>query len=360
MKQNKKLIYKYSWSSKIQHRFWSVNSVLVFLLLSLIEKKLQHRVQSLDQEHHNRHDALTAIVLSEVIKLTVSVPLAFRKTEYSTKISTTSSGSRPSGWAALANGHQEAAIPAGLYTLATFLQSGGAYNLDLLPYLMLSQVKLIITPIFGVMFLKQDFTRGHWVCFLMITAGIILVQSASMNTSKAPSSTPLGPPRPMLGVIYMLTSGFCVALAGVRVERMLQTPKTFMARNAHLAGYSSLFALLVYFWRSHMGSVQFFRGYTPLVWGFILLQATGGFLVAWSVALTSTVTKNNAQVVGFLLASMVPLIMHRNANPQVSWYLSSFSWLRALIVFPAFVWRYACGGRSLPISAPSTQEEYRH
>ncbi|CAI7599278.1 unnamed protein product [Penicillium bialowiezense] len=288
----------------------------MFMLLSLIEKKLQHRVQSLDEDHHNRHDALTAIVLSEIIKLTVSVPLALRKSESSTKISATSSSPRPSGWVTLATGHREAAIPAVLYTIATFLQSGGAYNLDLLPYLMLSQVKLIITPIFGVMFLKQDFTRGHWVCFFMITAGIILVQSASMNTPKTSSSPSLHPPRPMLGVVYMLTSGFCVALAGVRVERMLQTPQAFMARNAHLAGYSSLFALLVYFWQSQMGSVQFFRGYTPLVWGFIVLQATGGFLVAWSVALTSTVTKNNAQVVGFLLASMIPLIMHRNANPQ--------------------------------------------
>ena len=118
----------------------------------------------------------------------------------------------------------------------------------------------------------------------------------------------------------MLLSGICIGLAGVRTEKMLQTPNSFLSRNAHLAAYGGFFASFVYIWRLRTGLVGFFNGYSPLVWGSILLQATGGFLVAWSVTLTSTVTKNNAQVVGFLLASMIPFMMQRSINPQVRFH----------------------------------------
>ncbi|RDW72360.1 putative nucleotide-sugar transporter [Aspergillus mulundensis] len=220
-------------------------------------------------------------------------------------------------WDMLTTGHKEAAIPAALYTLATFLQSVGARNLPLLPYLMLSQAKAIITPVLGMFFLNQKFTRIHWVCFATITAGVILVQTSPANsastasTSKQPQSQ-----SPILGITAMLLSGFCVALAGIRMEKMLRSKAAFMSRNAQLAWYGWLSASLVYFCRSQRGPPGFFHGYDPLVWGFALLQATGGFIVAWCVALTGTVTKNHAQVVGFLLVSTVPLVLQHDLRIQ--------------------------------------------
>lgn len=264
---------------------------------------------------------MTAIILSELIKLAVSALLVVREAKVLPISPFSNSRSQPQDLGTLTSNHHDAAIPAGLYTLATFLQSLGAYNLDFLPYLMLSQIKLIITPVFGVMFLQQKFTRGQWVCFFMIGVGIVLVQTASVNPPQVSTPTSMEPPRQILGVAYMLLSGICVALAGIRTERMLQTPNAFLSRNAHLAAYSVLFASLVYIWRAKTGIANFFHGYSPLVWGLILLQATGGFLVAWSVALTSTVTKNSAQVLGFLLASMMPLLMQRSINPQVGLYI---------------------------------------
>ncbi|KAL2820403.1 nucleotide-sugar transporter-domain-containing protein [Aspergillus granulosus] len=279
---------------------------------------LQHRVQSLS-EAHDRHDTLTVIILSEAIKLTVSALCIAKENALLPDLSATGSSPRSSTWDILTTDHRDAAVPAVLYTFATYLQSVGAYNLDLLPYLMLSQAKVIITPVLGMFFLNQKFTCGHWVCFIMIIVGVILVQMSPTSTTNNPFPAFVGPQPRMLGVASMLLAGFCVALAGVRTERMLQASKqSFMPRNAQLAWYSCLSACLVYFWQSQLGVVDFFRGHNSLVWGFTLLQSTGGFIVAWCVALTSTVTKNHAQVVGFLLASTAPLLLQGSVNLQVS------------------------------------------
>ncbi|KAL2784668.1 nucleotide-sugar transporter-domain-containing protein [Aspergillus keveii] len=183
---------------------------------------------------------------------------------------------------------------------------------------MLSQAKVIITPALGVILLNQKFTRAQWLCFILASAGVFLVQSApTKNTTLAPSAS-TRPQNPMLGAGCMLVSGFCVALAGVLMEKMLQTTKMFMVRNAQLACYSFVSATLFYLCRSRSGRspVDVFHGFSLLVWSFTLLQATGGLIVAWCVALTSTVVKNHAQVVGFMLASMEPLLSQRHINIQ--------------------------------------------
>jgi UDP-sugar transporter A1/2/3 len=134
----------------------------------------------------------------------------------------------------------------------------------------------------------------------------------------------------MLGTCSMLLSSLCVAIAGILVEKMLRpsqmqgmspTPTVgFMVRNAQLAWYSWLTATLLRLWRSWSGlsPASVFQGFTMLVWSSTLLQATGGFIVSWCVVLTSTVMKNHAQVIGFLIASIEPLLSQRHINLQVS------------------------------------------
>jgi hypothetical protein len=71
----------------------------------------------------------------------------------------------------------------------------------------------------------------------------------------------------------MSVSGFCVALAGILMEKMLQTSQIFIVHNAQLAWYSCLAATLFYLWRSlsDWRPVDVFHGFSLLVWSFTLL-----------------------------------------------------------------------------------------
>ncbi|KAF4424619.1 UDP-galactose transporter [Colletotrichum fructicola] len=57
------------------------------------------------------------------------------------------------------------------------------------------------------------------------------------------------------------------------------------------------------------------QGYHILVWGFIFLQAAGGFIVAWSVRASSTVAKTYAQTMGFMIASIGPSLLATHTVP---------------------------------------------
>ncbi|KAF4921868.1 UDP-galactose transporter [Colletotrichum viniferum] len=115
----------------------------------------------------------------------------------------------------------------------------------------------------------------------------------------------------------MLMSGTCVALAGILMESILKGPTKFIVRNAQLAAYACLCAglsLLARFATTITSAggneiASFFKGYHILVWAFVFLQAAGGFMVAWSVRVSSTVAKNYAQAVGFMIASIGPSLL---------------------------------------------------
>lgn len=254
-----------------------------------------------------QYEPLSAIVLSEGLKILISLAAAahgfFNNTESSAEHS-------PDFLGHVLAGHENSAVPAFLYTLSATSQSLGAYNLDILQYLMLSQVKLILTPVFSKFFLKQNLQPHQWLCLVVLTTGMALVQVGSAARSfGAPRADDAGKDM-IFGIIAMLVAGFCSAFAGVYMEAVLKTSEnSFMVRNAQLAGYTWLCALGGLMWQSDLGLRGSFRGYTVLVWALVLLQAVGGFLVSWAVRIASTIAKNYAQSLGFLAALTIPLVL---------------------------------------------------
>ncbi|KAF4818468.1 UDP-galactose transporter [Colletotrichum siamense] len=290
---------------------WAASTSLILLViqnsLSLI---LLHKIQQPSLDDQCRYEPLTAVILSETLKLIVCVVvLGFAGAPQLGTISRIQLATDN-----LRDGHLKAAAPAVLYTIAAVLQSLGARNLDGMAFIVLSQLKLILTPIFSVVVLRQSLTLLQWLCLFTIAAGVVLVQTTASSTAtfdlKYGQDT-------RLGAVSMLISGTCVALAGIMMESILKGPTEFIVRNAQLAAYACLCAGLSLLTRfattitSPVGNeiASFFKGYHVLVWAFVFLQAAGGFIVAWSVRVSSTVAKNYAQAVGFMIASIGPSLL---------------------------------------------------
>lgn len=266
---------------------------------------------------------MTGILLSELLKLIISLVCITQTADTSL-------------YGILKTGHEEATLPALLYTAASFAQSIGASHLDLLPYLALSQTKIILTPLLATLLLNQKFTPQHWTSTLTMTAGIILAQTGASQQNQHLTTASS---HPLPGILAMLLSGTSVALSGIYIERSLKrgatapaNTNTFFIRNAQLAAHSLLFALLSFLWkwtskcRTETDVSSFFDGFSSLVWLFVVLQAAGGFLVAWCVRVTSSVTKNYAQGLGFAIAVVGPLVVERKdidakvSLPLASWF----------------------------------------
>ncbi|KAK6221657.1 UDP-galactose transporter [Colletotrichum tabaci] len=270
---------------------------------------LQHKLQTRPEDDAVRYEPLSAIILSESLKLFVS--LAGAALVFLSHTAAGTSQSSSSFLAYVRGGHDNSAIPAFLYTLSATSQSLGAYHLDIIPYLMLSQVKLILTPIFSKALLKQTLKPHQWMCLVAMATGMVLVQVASAARSfhaDGPRVAQDGKDV-LFGAVAMLVAGCCSAFAGVYMEAVLKASEHgFMVRNAQLAAYGCLCAIGGFLWHSDFRLEGFFRGYTALVWVLISLQATGGFLVSWAVRIASTIAKNYAQSLGFLAASTIPML----------------------------------------------------
>ncbi|EAW22056.1 putative nucleotide-sugar transporter [Aspergillus fischeri NRRL 181] len=303
--------------SFIGHNKVQVSTIIALLLLvlqnaaSIIISTTQ--IQSCTTTEDKRFDPLTGILLSELLKVTISFVC----------ITQTADPERNSLLSTLKIGHEEATLPALLYTAASFAQSIGTSHLDLVPYLALSQTKIILTPLLATLLLNQRFTPQHWTSTVTMTAGIILAQTgASQQTQHLTTASTNTHSLP--GVLAMLLSGASVALGGISIERSLKrsattatSATTFFVRNAQLAAHSLLFALLSFLWKwlsnckTGTDVSSFFGGFSSLVWVFVVLQAAGGFLVAWCVGVTSSVTKNYAQGLGFAIAILGLLVVER-------------------------------------------------
>ncbi|KAK1659577.1 UDP-galactose transporter [Colletotrichum godetiae] len=271
-----------------------------------INNQLQHKVQGRPEDDSVRYEPLSAVFLSEALKLLISLGGA----AWAFNNNTEDRAATTSGFLDyVRSGHDNAAIPAFLYTLSATSQSFGAYHLSILPYLMLSQVKLILTPIFSKALLTQTLHPHQWLCLVIMAAGIVLVQVGSLPSSFSDVAGGDAGKDRAFGIVTMLVAGCCSAFAGVYMEAVLKSSeRSFMVRNAQLAAYGCLCALGGFLWQSDFSTKGFFRGYTMLVWDFVLLQAMGGFLVSWAVRVSSTIAKNYAQSLGFLSASTIPLL----------------------------------------------------
>ncbi|KAL2845863.1 nucleotide-sugar transporter-domain-containing protein [Aspergillus pseudoustus] len=304
-----------------------------------IISQLQHKAQS-RAATDGGYNPITGILLVEAAKLTISA------------ISHLCVSRNSDGQVTAPNTlimQRDAALPAIFFTMATILQSSGAYYLDLVPYLALSQLKVILAPLFARVILKHRYPVWSWLYVFLMALGIILSQLGT--TRSEPSSPPERQLMMLHGVASMLLAGTFVALGSTCVEKAVKkNPGSLLAYNVQLAGYSLLFVLCYYSWLTQMSFAQFFRGFNTLVVVYLDLQVAGGLLVAWCVYMTSTVTKNYAQGLGFSLAVTVPLVQgHHRINIQVA--------AGVLLVLVAVLGSALSAGRASAAAEPSGREK---
>ncbi|KAL4911181.1 hypothetical protein BDW74DRAFT_172644 [Aspergillus multicolor] len=163
-------------------------ALLLLAIQNLSSVTLQHGVHS-SSAGTARFNPLAGILLVESAKLTISSALFYICHGYppvrDSRKPTDIPASRRLGYLTIT---RDTALPALLYTLATILQSMGAYYLDLIPYLALSQLKVILAPLFASLILKQRYSVKGWLCVLSMTAGIILCQISTASNPNVPSS----------------------------------------------------------------------------------------------------------------------------------------------------------------------------
>lgn len=296
-----------------------------------------------------RYLTSTAVVLNEVIKLSVSLTMALYEVSKTAPASMPATSLLSSLASAVFSGDSwKLVIPACLYTLANSLQYIGLSNYQASTFLVTYQLKLLVSAIFGVMLLRRTLPPRKWGALLLLVVGVALVQISDDGTKgmqrqdeemrlsfprtldewKAVkgggagklgkrSATYEGIEEDMLTIFPLFNSmvgllttvGACCAsgVAGVAFEKVLRDSAkstSLWIRNVQLAMYSifpAFFIGVVFLDGEKIGTNGFFQGYNWTVWLSIILQAVGGIAAAFSINYAS---KGLATATGIVFSTL--------------------------------------------------------
>ncbi|KAJ2989041.1 hypothetical protein NUW58_g3671 [Xylaria curta] len=144
---------------------------------------LAHYSRLMPPSGDHRYFASTAVLLTELVKLAISLTFAIYEVSRTLAPSTPAtvlfqqiynSVFKGDGW--------KLAIPATLYTLQNTLHYVAVENLDPVHYQVILQLKILTTAIFTVTILGRSLSSKKWISLIILTAGVSIVSIPSSNS----------------------------------------------------------------------------------------------------------------------------------------------------------------------------------
>jgi UDP-sugar transporter A1/2/3 len=317
---------------------------LVALVIQNSGQSIVMRYTLVSGEASSRYMTSTAVLMSEIIKLLISLLACFLFDSSANALKFKNVIITDAG---LEGDWLKLCVPSVLYTVQNSLQYAAMAELSAPVFQVMYQMKIITTALFSVILLKRYISAFQWGSIVALTLGVATVQLSQQNLlaeNEASSS--------FMGLVYVIcgcsTSGF----AGVYFEMVLKSSKaSIWVRNIQLAVIGICVASVGCIYRdgSRISSDGFFRGYDYLVWGVIAIQAVGGLIVAVVVKYADNVIKNFATSFSIILSVIASAVLFDDVSVNTSFVGGSATVLGAVYWF----------GSHTPVKVVSQQDIMR-
>ena len=198
------------------------------------------------------------------------------------------------------------AVPALIYVVQNNLLLVAAANLEGPVLALFGQLKILTTAVFSVALLGRTLGPRRWAALVALTAAIATVQVSQLRP--APESGDAGTKNVPLGLALTLVVATLSGFAGVYFEKVLKGSRiSVWVRNVHLAAISSVVAGAAVASRDRgaLAACGFFGGYGPVAWGYVVVQAVGGLLIAAVVKYADNILKAFATSVAIIVVSLI-------------------------------------------------------
>ncbi|OTA62196.1 nucleotide-sugar transporter [Hypoxylon sp. EC38] len=144
---------------------------------------LMHYSRMMPPSGDHRYFTSTAVFLTEVIKLAISLTFAIYEVSRNLAPSTPATVIFEQIFNSVFSGDWwKVAIAATLYTIQNILQYVAVGNLDPVHFQILYQLKILTTAIFTVTMLGRSLTVKRWISLIILTIGVSIVSIPSSNS----------------------------------------------------------------------------------------------------------------------------------------------------------------------------------
>lgn len=227
-------------------------------------------------------------------------------------------------------------LPSALYTVQNNLLFIALTNLDAATYQVTYEMKILTTAFFSVVMLKKQLEARHWTALIMLTIGICFVQAPQMR-EKADVDRDERRSNQVKGLISVLLAAVTSGFSGVFYEKTIKigAQTSFVLRNLQLAFPSIFFSMLAVLSTSESGSEgkDYFRGFTPLVWLVVLLQAFGGLMVAVVVKYSDNIIKGFASAASIVVSSLCSYFVLQDLSLDSYFVFGAFLVISSILIY---------------------------
>merc|ERR1712224_7430 len=215
------------------------------------------------------------------------------------------------------------AVPGLLYTLQNNLLFVSLSNLSSAVYQVTYQMKILTTAVLSVLILGK-------------ALGVSFIQWPREEThGAAVAEAPAAAGNTVVGFVAVLSACCTSGLAGVYLEKILKSGGSIWIRNIQLALFGSVTGLVGAFAQDGDKIMKdgLMQGFSPLVWGVILLQAVGGLVVAAVLKYADSILKCFGNALSIILTSTISVVMLHEFTPDAFFMLGTFLVLTATSVY---------------------------
>ena len=202
------------------------------------------------------------------------------------------------------------AIPAFCFTGQNNLIFVGVSYLSAAAAQVIIQSKTLWAAIFSVILLRKRFAAHHWVSFVVLVLGVVLVQNQDVKALFGSETDGFG--TAFIGVIASLAAATLSGFAGVFLEMTFNRKSASLWElNVHLAALAlPLQALAIFeFDRDAIWERGLFYGYHLDTWLVVFIQAVGGLLTAVVIKYAGNMLKSFATSLSLIATSLISIPM---------------------------------------------------
>ena len=211
-------------------------------------------------------------------------------------------------------------IPSILYVLQNNLLFHGAKRLTPIVYIVCTQTKVMTTAIMSRVILGTTLTNTQYALLALLILGIILVQGQGHMNESRNSTTDIFHANSSDGVLAVLFASWISGTAGVVLEKILKSESAvyntalahnIWTRNLQLSFISLPFAACGMLFQNNGNiSGDFFTGFDEVVFGVIILQASGGFIISYVLKFADNILKCLAVAVSICCCAVYSVLVH--------------------------------------------------
>jgi len=217
------------------------------------------------------------------------------------------------------------AIPSSLYSLQNNLVLLALSWLDAATFQVTYQLKILTTAFFSVLLLRREIKFLQWLALIILMSGVVLVQVPS-GSSRVPQAVSFTSHH-IMGLAAVLISSVSSGFAGVYYEKLLKesAQPSLVLRNIQLGIFSVLFGAIAVIFNDggkviHRG---FFDGYNSVVWLVVMLQASGGLLVAAVIKYADNILKGFATSISIILSCLFSYVVFHDLELELNFLLGT-------------------------------------